>query len=68
MHFFEALNAIDLTSCRFLILRGTADDCFGAGLLFIDAGSDDVCLWLGDMRSAAEDSAGPREARASFPA
>jgi hypothetical protein len=67
VRFFETLNAIDLTSCRFKILRGAAGDCFDVGLLFIDARTGDVCLWLGDNTSAAEDSSPPTELRASLP-
>jgi hypothetical protein len=49
-----------------MILRGAPGDCFEIGLLFIDAKTGDVCLWLGDNTSAAVDTAAPG-VRASLP-
>lgn len=52
--FFQLLNGIDLSGCRFVVLRGAPYDCFDVGLLFVDARTGRVCLWLGDMKSAKE--------------
>jgi hypothetical protein len=67
VQFFQELNAIDLTERRFQILRGAAGDCFDVGLLFIDAKTDNVCLWLGDMKSAAEHRVPPEVTLATLP-
>jgi hypothetical protein len=65
--FFKELNNIDLTTWRFRILRAAPGDCFDVGLLFIDANTSNVCLWLGDVKSAAEHTASPKPPRASLP-
>lgn len=55
--FYHKLSAFDLTKSRFKVLHAAPGDCFDLGLLFVDAKTDKVCLWLGHMRSPRREGA-----------